>query len=166
MNPEDIPLRDLHLPEPVGWWPPAPGWLLLLLLAAAALAWYGWRVLPGVAREPPRAAHRRWPSSSAAAAAYRRDGDAVTLARRLSSLVRRAMLAYAPRAEVAGLTGARWLAWLDRGLERPLFTEGPGASLVWLPYRGESAADDAVAAEALIKAVEERLRTPLPEVPY
>jgi hypothetical protein len=36
-------LRDIRLPEPIGWWPLAPGWwalaALVLLLGAAALAW-------------------------------------------------------------------------------------------------------------------------------
>ncbi|MGH8222486.1 MAG: DUF4381 family protein, partial [Woeseiaceae bacterium] len=39
MDPQQIPLRDLHLPEAVGWWPPAPGWWLLIALAVAALLW-------------------------------------------------------------------------------------------------------------------------------
>ena len=37
MNPdiESLPLRDIHLPDAVSWWPPAPGWWLVtgLLLA-------------------------------------------------------------------------------------------------------------------------------------
>ena len=36
MDPQAIPLRGLHLPETVGWWPLAPGWWLLIVVLIAA----------------------------------------------------------------------------------------------------------------------------------
>lgn len=30
-------LRDIHLPEPVSWWPPAPGWWILAVIILATL---------------------------------------------------------------------------------------------------------------------------------
>ena len=36
-----LPLRDIHLPGAIGWWPPAPGWWLLAALVFAGLALYG-----------------------------------------------------------------------------------------------------------------------------
>jgi len=38
MNPDPLaPLRPLHLPDQIGWWPPAPGWWLLAGVAAVVL---------------------------------------------------------------------------------------------------------------------------------
>ena len=37
-NPLDQ-LRDIHLPEPISWWPPAPGWWILAVASCALLAW-------------------------------------------------------------------------------------------------------------------------------
>jgi len=38
-------MRELHLPDPVGWWPPAPGWWVVAVLVAIALVlgWHVWR---------------------------------------------------------------------------------------------------------------------------
>ena len=49
MNPDDIPIRELHLPDATGWWPLAPGWWFLIALAVAGAAyliiraWRHWR---------------------------------------------------------------------------------------------------------------------------
>ncbi len=156
-----LPLRDLHLPEPVGWWPPAPGWWLLLFVALVTIA-YG--VLRAY-RHRQRNAARRYALRELARyeAEYRKHKDPVTLAKQLSQLLRRGMLAYAPRTEVAGLTGEDWLRWLDRGMPLPYFHTEGGRSLLRLPYRnpGDDVTD--VDIDALLAAVRMRLRVPLEE---
>jgi hypothetical protein len=34
-----VQLRDIHLPEPISWWPPAPGWWFLAVASGVLLAW-------------------------------------------------------------------------------------------------------------------------------
>jgi|GEM_PF-510825 len=100
-------LRGIHLPEPVGFWPPAPGWwgLAALLVAAAAatvvvvrrrrrsVVRHALRELDGLARTAP-------------------DADLQTLATTLSALVRRVALLRFGRARVASLHGAAWQQFL------------------------------------------------------
>lgn len=158
MEPEQLPLRDLHLPEAVGWWPPAPGWWLLFALLTALLLY----ALARASRRWRRARARRVALKELARLkrAHRADPDPVGLGIRLSELLRRASLAYAPRHTVAGLTGRQWLEWLDRGLADRPFTEGPGRYLADLPYRGAAPEVDA---DALIEVARHRLATPFPE---
>lgn len=162
MNPEDIPLRDLHLPAAIRWWPPAPGWWLLLALLLAALAWCGWRAYLGWRRNAPRRVAMA--ELARLESAWQSDGDVAALGRRLSPLLRRAMLAYSPRAEVAGLTGHAWLEWLDRGLDGQPFSAGPGRHLEDLPYRRPLPDALDIDAPRLIQTVRRRLATPLRDV--
>jgi hypothetical protein len=163
MNPEQLPLRDLHLPEAIGWWPPAPGWWVLFgllataLLYAALLARRRWRY-----NRPRRLALREL---ARVERAHADRPDPVRLGICLSELLRRAALAYTPRNPVAGMTGRQWLEWLDRGLEGRPFTEGPARWLGELPYRRSGTDRLDVDAKALIEAVRQRLRTPFPETP-
>ena len=161
MDPEQIPLRDLHLPQAVGWWPLAPGWWILIAFAFAGLLYlaykqflkWRWNAARRIALSELARLRRE----------YERGADALALAKELSELLRRSMLAYAPRGEMAGLTGESWLAWLDQGLEDKPFTEGPGKTIEALPYmRPENVGNDADVA-GLIAAVKTRLKTPLAE---
>lgn len=161
MDPEQIPLRDLHLPPAPGWWPLAPGWWVLAGLAVLLLAWFAWQhYLSWRANRARRIALAElvWVQKS-----YEQKEDPIALAKDLSELLRRGLLAYAPRKMVAGLTGDAWLSWLDRGLEQPVFTSGAGRLIGTLPYLDRAAANTGDDIPALVDAVRLRLKTPLPE---
>jgi hypothetical protein len=159
MDPQQIPLRDLHLPDAIGWWPLAPGWWILIVLAVSGLmyllyrGWQRWR-----ANRPRRIALRELKKLQGD---YRHGMDANALSKQLSQLLRRAMLAYASRHEVAGLTGRGWLEWLDRGLEGQPFTTGPGRLIGSLPYVRSDPNDAEKNIAAMMDAVRLRLQTPL-----
>lgn len=107
-------LRDIHVPDAPGFWPPAPGWIVVACLVTAA----------GITAAVVSV--RRW-----RAGRFRRDALAVLrslrarhaagapdteIAIELSMLVRRVALARRPREEIAGLTGDRWMARLESTL--------------------------------------------------
>jgi hypothetical protein len=159
MDPTELPLRPLHLPEPIGWWPLAPGWWFVIALLLAGIGW----LLLRAWRRHQFLAPRRYAIRALAdvESEYMTSRDPVTLGRQLSELLRRGMLAYAPRHEVAGLTGDAWLEWLDRDLPVPYFHTEGGKSLLQLPYRDPNGDFSDVDVNALLAAVRMRLATPV-----
>jgi hypothetical protein len=127
-------LRGIHLPEPMGLWPPAPGWWLLpaslLLLGAAIVAWRRWRrsrVAYHALRELDRLAKGEAP------------GDLQTLAASVSLLLRRVALRRFGNARVASLSGDAWQSFLcetsPRGSRRKRgIDEDAGRLLALAPY--------------------------------
>ncbi len=116
MNPQD-PLAALHplrAPEPLPWWPPAPGWWLLaalVLLVLALTAWYGWRRYRN--NQYRRTARR---TLQEILDRHSDHGDPARTLGALNSLLKAVALHTCPRAEVAGLSGERWRNFLNDGL--------------------------------------------------
>ncbi len=158
MNDDALPLRDLHLPETVGWWPLAPGWWILIALFVIGTTYLAWRWYRAWRFNAPRRYALR--ELARIETAYLEHRDPVTLGRQLSELLRRGMLAYAPRADMAGLTGEAWLAWLDRGMPLPYFHTEGGRSLLSLPYRDPHGDFSDIDIGALVSAVRMRLSIP------
>ncbi len=136
MDPRTIPLHDIHLPPPVGWWPPAPGWWALGVLVVTALA----LAMRALRRSTPARRHadmvaevwRTWPGLQRTLADPQAMADGL---RELSTLIRRVALTLHARGEVAGLTGQRWLQFLDAPLGGTEFSHGPGRLLIQGPYQ-------------------------------
>lgn len=121
-DPADLAnLRDIVLPPPVSLWPFAPGvWIILagILLAVLVASVRAWR------------RHR--------ANAYRgealRELDAAPDAAAILPLLKRAAIVAYGREQVASLSGAAFLALLDRTGGTTAFTSGPARLLPNLVY--------------------------------
>ena len=159
MDETALPLRDLHLPDAIGWWPLAPGWWVVVAILGAVLGY----ILLCTYRRWQFNAPRRYAMRELAyyEAEYLKHRNPVTLGKQLSELLRRGMLAYAPREDVAGLTGGDWLAWLDQGMPLPYFHTEGGKSLLNLPYRDPDGDFSDIDISALLAAVRMRLSVPL-----
>ena len=131
-------LHDIVLPEPVSLMPETVAWWILLAAILLLLGWVGRRYLR--ARRAGR--YRRL-------ALARLDEIERTLAQSagretalvaLPELVKQTALAFAPRSEVASLSGEPWLRFLDASYGGTGFTEGPGRWLPTLAYANPAAA--------------------------
>jgi hypothetical protein len=132
----NLPLRDIHLPPPISWWPPAPGWwaLAALLFGSVILLAWLWR------RHRKERIVRNLALASLAAIEDSQ-ADARARLQQLAIVMRRTCLSVYPRTAVAGLTGEAWLRFLDQPLGREAFTRGAGALLVDGAYRPQVDAD-------------------------
>lgn len=114
-------LRDIHLPEPIGWWPPAPGWwIVTALIIAGIIALSIWL------RRRVRARHYRKLALQQLQNSYQdwqREKNDMAFAQAANRLLKQTALVAFPATEVAALNGADWLDFLDRHLRQPRFTE-------------------------------------------
>jgi len=114
-------LRDIHLPEPVSWWPLAPGWLLVFF-SLIILIFLGIYLL-----------HRHYKNNRPKRQAlkllsqyyqqYKENNNTHRTSARLSELLRRVALAYYPRDRVAGLQGEEWIEFLNNTVKDINFNE-------------------------------------------
>ena len=133
MQPTQLPLRDIHLPEAIGWWPPAIGWWLLAVLIPLSIALIYW-----VYKRLTRKTAIKTAKQNLAAIKDNTALDNNQKLRELSMLIRRVAISVNPRTEAASLTGRQWLAFLDNSVTGAPFSEGCGQLLVDAPYRNTS----------------------------
>ncbi len=162
MNSQDplAQLNDIHLPEPVGWWPLAWGWWLLIALVLIALGVLLWRGHVRRRRQRYRRealallehAYRDYQLNEPAPATRRQ------YLQQVSQVLRRTALSALPEAEqseLAALNGNQWLRFLDRSANlTPAFTEGAGHILAEGPYQPDPDSD----VEALHRLAQQWIR--------
>ena len=141
-NPLELPLRDIHLPGAVSFWPPAPGWWILaaLIITSTLIGWFLYQRNRRLKLSATRLAREEL---GKIIARYETDKDPLNLLMQLSILLRRLSISLFPRIEVASLTGQAWLEFLDRKAALNSFTNGEGKLLCEAPYRPAVTADEA-----------------------
>ena len=149
MNPSidvsQLPLRDIHLPGPIGWWPPALGWWLVAAIALAAIA------LCAVHYYQARHKRAALKAMTRVRTALEQGAEPVACLQFLSTILRRfamtAVARAAGEADVAGLIGERWLRFLDGRWNRTDFSAGLGKRLTAAPYARPNSIERATALE-------------------
>ena len=132
-------LRDIHMPDMIEAWPPAPGWWILaalgVLLVIAGLTWLFryWRANR----------YRREAISELTQLLkdQHKDEDDQAYLEALQRLLKRTALTGFPREEVASLTGEAWVQFLDRASGSHDFSMGEAEALIDGNYRPDISVD-------------------------
>ena len=134
-------LKDIHIPEAVTFWPPAPGWWLLLALALVGLAFLCRHLLANmlerrrlgmVLSELDRALQTY---SEESAFDHNRNQAGLDYLASVNNILKRVAQTRLPETDSALLTGKSWLAFLDQHGGSSNFTGGPGQPLGDAVYR-------------------------------
>jgi hypothetical protein len=131
-------LRDIHLPDPIGWWPPAVGWyvvaglFMLLLYSVIHFSVRYW--LNG------RSKRRALRILASYQQAYMKSRDSQVASARISELLKRVALVYYPRLQVASLQGQAWINFLNE-TSHALDFNLIAALLIECPYQPASKQD-------------------------
>ena len=161
-------LRDIHLPEAVTFWPPAPGWWVLLVLLLIGLAFvYRQAIITMIQRrklanalEQLNDAHLHFTVQSQDA--ENRNQAGLEFLAAINSLLNRVVMVKYPDAPSEKLSGNKWLEFLDSFDNSTDFTQGAGSALAEGVYRRTFDAD-ADALLALAKAwIEKRYQEKKP----
>ena len=127
MQATELPLRDIHIPDAISWWPPAIGWWILAVLIPLCV-YFIYKLYKRVTRKTAlKAAKKHFKAL--------RDNEQLTKQEKLvalSSLMRRIAVSLYPRTEVASLTGDDWLNFLDKSIANRGFNSDTG----WLLTEG------------------------------
>ena len=146
---QDLPLRDIHLPEAIGWFPPALGWWLLIIFVPI-ISYFFIALLQKIFKKTALKEAQKLLQQL-------QNNEALSPLEKvseLSMLLRRVSISRDEKS--GGLTGRAWLDYLDSTLNDAPFKNGIGRCFVDAPYQKELPAD--VDLSALFELVQRWLK--------
>jgi hypothetical protein len=133
---QDLPIRDIHLPEQISWFPPAMGWWLLIIFVPIVSYFFIaliQRLLQKTAIKDAKKLLKKLHINE--------NLTPLEKVIELSSLLRRVAISSDSKTNVGGLTGRAWLDYLDQSLKDAPFKNGVGRCLADAPYQKELSPD-------------------------
>lgn len=140
-------LADIHLPDAVPFWPPAPGWWVLAALVVLALVLLYRKQLARIfLRRRLAAAQRELDTAHAAFLAATQRGEdrnaaGLQLLQTFNAVLKRVALVHYSDPALPRLSGSAWLRFLDAQAGGTDFSDGPGRALGEGHYRPVFVAD-------------------------
>lgn len=133
---ESLSLRDIHLPDAIGWWPPAIAWwcIAILIPSLIILTVYLYKLL--TRQTAIKTAKKRLLEIKQDSVLN--DGEKLIA---ISAILRRVAMSISAREQTASLNGQAWLQYLDNSVPDSAFTLGVGKCLADAHYRKTAIAD-------------------------
>jgi hypothetical protein len=124
-------LADIHLPDAVNFWPPAPGWWVLAVVVLIALALFYRQQLARVflRRRLGSALREIDRAYRAFQGAADRNAAGLQLLQIFNAVLKRVALVHYSNPELPRLSGRAWLRFLDAQMHSADFTVGTGQVL-------------------------------------
>ena len=150
-------LRDIHLPDAISWWPPAPGWWILLALIITLLIF-----IPKLYRRLTFIPLNKVASLTFKniVAQYNKTHNDSIFIMETSQFLRQTAMSYYGREDIAQLTGDKWVQALNNITGQDYFNNDIKQSLINAPYQKTIN----INAEQLIETVQNWLSS-LPKQP-
>jgi len=127
-----LKLQDIHLPDSPGFWPLAPGWWILLVLLLLLGIWLLLKLMRRARLTKKRQQILNEYSRLEARLLDHPDNEVIA---NINIFLRQLAISKYPRADIASLAGANWLAFLDESGDTNEFSKGAGRILVDAPYQ-------------------------------
>lgn len=132
MNPQELQLHDIHIPSDPNAWPFAIGWWILIALALCLLFYICLKIQRLFRiKKHKKLLHQEY-SALEGKLQNKPDKDLIA---EMNVFLRRLALAFYPNKNIASLTGADWLHFLDTSGKTHDFSRGAGRILIEAPYR-------------------------------